>query len=672
MLWSNLFIVTVVGFLASFHLGLAEAATAVTGVQGNGVQLRMELRTMMRQYPDMFNVYLLGLRDFMSVDQSDPLSYYQIAGIHGRPYLPWDNVGTAPGDGGGYCTHVSNLFLPWHRPYLALVEIQQTLYTHILAAANAFPEGPTRTKYVTAAGNWRMPYWDWAMEPCSTCNAYPTVLTEQYVNLDTPTGMQWIENPLFRYDFDPISADDMVYDPFSEWTVTKRFPTNWTSSALSQNDKVAEQIANNQVSARDRLYNLFTSYSNFSQFGNEAWISSSTTNADSLESLHDVIHAITGNNGHMTYLDYSSFDPVFWLHHVMVDRCFAIWQVVYPNSYVEPMAAVGGTFTYTAGTINDVNSPLPPFHSDTNGTNWTPASVVNTTTFGYTYPELSNATQSTVKSAINSLYGNTAGSTTVSKTKLKSRLMNKRVVDNVDAAATVQGGASKDGSSYQYIANVVSQKFAMGSSYGVYMFLGDYTETSSDWGTDPNLVGIHGIFANLARHGTAGTIRPRDMTDLKGTGSIPLTTSLIHKVVTGELASLSSEDVAPYLEQHLSWRVAYFDGTEIPIESVLDLSVSVVQSHVQPATSHSAFPVWGPFVSLANVTASKPGGHKGRYWDSPEDGTSYGYDRGRADSGMSWGVTSTITSTIFLPLASCSLPCRGTNVSAADAHATSF
>lgn len=80
------------------------------------------------------------------------------------------------------------------------------------------------------------------------------------------------------------------------------------------------EIDNNQVSARDRLYNLFTSYSNFSQFGDEAWISSTSTNADSLESLHDVIHSLTGNNGHMTYLDYSAFDPVFWLHHTYAEK----------------------------------------------------------------------------------------------------------------------------------------------------------------------------------------------------------------------------------------------------------------------------------------------------------------------------------------------------------------
>jgi hypothetical protein len=45
-----------------------------TGVTGNGVQTRMELRVMQSQYPDMYNVFLLGLRSFMQI------SYYQIAG----------------------------------------------------------------------------------------------------------------------------------------------------------------------------------------------------------------------------------------------------------------------------------------------------------------------------------------------------------------------------------------------------------------------------------------------------------------------------------------------------------------------------------------------------------------------------------------------------------------
>jgi tyrosinase len=55
--------------------------------------------------------------------------YFQIAGIHGRPYLPWDGViGSGVVDPTrGYCTHGSILFPTWHRPYLALFEVNFAL-----------------------------------------------------------------------------------------------------------------------------------------------------------------------------------------------------------------------------------------------------------------------------------------------------------------------------------------------------------------------------------------------------------------------------------------------------------------------------------------------------------------------------------------------------------------
>lgn len=126
---------------------------------------------------------------------------------------------------------------------------------------------------------------------------------------------------------------------------------------MSQDAALGPVFDNNRVSFQDRLYNLFTFYSNFTQFGNEAWMQSSgVSNADSLESIHDAIHGILGSNGHMTYLDYSAFDPSFWLHHAMIDRIFALWQAVYPDSYVEPMAAIEQSFTVKVGDVMDVNS----------------------------------------------------------------------------------------------------------------------------------------------------------------------------------------------------------------------------------------------------------------------------------------------------------------------------
>lgn len=60
-------------------------------------------------------------------DQSDVRSFFQIGGIHGLPYIPWDNATGADFDPntqwGGYCTHGSVLFPTWHRPYVMLFEV---------------------------------------------------------------------------------------------------------------------------------------------------------------------------------------------------------------------------------------------------------------------------------------------------------------------------------------------------------------------------------------------------------------------------------------------------------------------------------------------------------------------------------------------------------------------
>lgn len=91
--------------------------------------------------------------------------------------------------------------------------LQQELYKHVQQAAQSFPAGATRDKYVAAAQNWRFPYWDWAAIPCSSCKAFPTLLSDQWATVTTPTGVQTIPNPLFRYDFHPVSVSDMVYNP---------------------------------------------------------------------------------------------------------------------------------------------------------------------------------------------------------------------------------------------------------------------------------------------------------------------------------------------------------------------------------------------------------------------------------------------------------------------------
>jgi tyrosinase len=112
-----------------------------------------------------------------------------------------------------------------------------------------------------------------------------------------------------------------------------RYPTTQNSSAVSRNNLVAQQLDNSASSLRSRLYNLFSNYHDYTTFSNEAWIPGNNPNGyDSIESVHDNVHGLTGSGGHMTYIDYAAFDPSFFLHHAMIDRCFAMWQALNPDS----------------------------------------------------------------------------------------------------------------------------------------------------------------------------------------------------------------------------------------------------------------------------------------------------------------------------------------------------
>ena len=64
-----------------------DAPFAVTGVQGSGVQPRLEIRDL-QQNADQWNIYLLGLQRMQAVDQSDYLSWFQIAGKHAACMSP--------------------------------------------------------------------------------------------------------------------------------------------------------------------------------------------------------------------------------------------------------------------------------------------------------------------------------------------------------------------------------------------------------------------------------------------------------------------------------------------------------------------------------------------------------------------------------------------------------
>jgi tyrosinase len=193
---------------------------------------------MRAEYPDQWNLYLLGLDQLHTTSQDQPFSYYGLAGefllrptstetdghnpgIHGKPYQTWLD---APGHShkignSGYCPHSMALFLGWHRPYLALFEVrwhqasrlvargnilQQELYARIRNIAEFAPADQIE-RYRWAAYSFRMPYWDWSLGDQS--GDVPDFFMTETIAVNTPEGrIIEIWNPLYKYDFKPVPS----------------------------------------------------------------------------------------------------------------------------------------------------------------------------------------------------------------------------------------------------------------------------------------------------------------------------------------------------------------------------------------------------------------------------------------------------------------------------------
>lgn len=186
---------------------------AIKGLQSSGTHTRLEIRQLQKN-TQQWNLYVLALNRFKGMSQTDKQSYYQVAGIHGRPFKPWDDVQFTPGQSGGYCTHEIVLFPTWHRPYLALYE--QILYGIVQEVANEMTQD--KSTYVAAAKTFRMPYWDWAA-PAQGGAVYPSVFKGIWdgktssLDISLPNGTHRIHNPLYNYIFHPLSKSDLPNNP---------------------------------------------------------------------------------------------------------------------------------------------------------------------------------------------------------------------------------------------------------------------------------------------------------------------------------------------------------------------------------------------------------------------------------------------------------------------------
>ncbi|KAK1472444.1 hypothetical protein CCUS01_05828 [Colletotrichum cuscutae] len=424
--------------------------------------VRMEVRDMIKDHPDQWNLYLLGLERFQnSVPESAPLSFFEIAGkykflicvnmhqppnslaarisacIHGLPYKKWpdrdwnNKMVRVDNDFGGFCTHSSILFLTWHRPYLALFEAE--LYKHVNAVANDFDENERRSDYVKAAKDFRMPYWDWARPDLGV---FPAEATSQArVQVKRPHNNQKDSridpNPLATYKFRESRTNTSI-NQFPRVGGTIRYPDQPNNNRMIQRltqffSGTDPQQASRGKNLTERVIFILQSYRDFGSASHNRFNPPKQPGQPnfaewgSIEDIHNAIHTYSGGSGHMGNPAIAAFDPIFWLHHTNVDRLFAIWQACHdnpndPSTYVTDQRAgeSWGNFIVKAGDPETIKTPLAPFAqlgTKDNQVFWTSEGVRYTTEFGYVYPETQSWKFPTKESILNELdrvYGKTA------------------------------------------------------------------------------------------------------------------------------------------------------------------------------------------------------------------------------------------------------------------------
>lgn len=586
-----------------------------TGATGN-IYPRTEVRTLKDTKPNQWILFILALSQWQTQSQGSATSYFGISSIHGVPRVNYNGVGQCSSCGGsdGYCTHDSILFPAWHRAYVALFE--QEFIKVAKSIANSFPAS-RRQAMVDASNQIRFPYWDWAKVPPNNLPALPLMISDEKVTINGPNGQQTIQNPMQRYTYTDSSG--MFYSPFTTYPRTLRYPNSNNRDAYTRTSQSAAAFANIRRSLQDQVYSLLTQCTNYVDFASDDASTSSPGCSNSLEGIHNSVHTAAGgpgsngvSGGHMTYLPLASFDPIFWLHHANVDRLFAFWQTINPNSYGGSQNAPHNTWTIAQGSRQNADSNLTPFYRDTNRNFWTTNRVRDwANTFRYTYPEFSttDGSRASIINAVNRLYGPNAGAVPNSK---RDAFPEAQATDLVGGLVQGVSNLAKDilsgdplralnGSAYEYAVNIQSPRYALNGSYQIFCFNGKpTTEDPSSWIFDPKLIGPMGVMSMPG------------MTDSKviAAGSVPLTRTLQSMVGTqgGLLANLATPLVVAFLTKNLEWRVQGPDGTAIDPGTIDGFVVEVVSTTKEVPASDSELPTYSGFVSLLDVTKGQSGG----------------------------------------------------------------
>ncbi|KAK6358173.1 hypothetical protein TWF730_007526 [Orbilia blumenaviensis] len=175
-------------------------------------------------------------------------------------------------------------------------------------------------------------------------------------------------------------------------------------------------------------------------------------------------------------------------------------------------------------------------------------------------------------------------------------------------------GSSEPVTYHEYDANIRFERFDLGGRpFTVHIFLGDFNPDPATWLWDKNRVGgIYNFVAGVQRGDGSACSNCETQAEEHTivTGQVSLTTALLDDVEdpANGLHSLIPEEVIPYLQRHLHWRITDPNGREIPRQSIRTLKISVVECSATIPTNPGEFIQYGDHRVLDIVTEGRPAG----------------------------------------------------------------
>ncbi|KAI1105912.1 Di-copper centre-containing protein [Jackrogersella minutella] len=375
-------------------VGIQEGLDPNKHEQLRKVPLRMEVDEWFSSqkliYINQRALFFPAIWKFSQMDPREKLSWFQIAGIHGKPFVSWDEPGKKPAlPEKGYCTHNSVLFATWHRPYLLLFE--QVLFELMKEEIKKYPQ-KDRPELLEAVKTWRLPFWDWAQKKPVGGNSkkrdynVPLAILKKEVDIrmPTPEGHGLCQNALYQFNMpgnitmgdpslkdlkitaskiqDPQSGKTYTY-PFDKCEATSRHPKgpgvtqDWVdgkqdNQAIVQemrdykwdpiNNTEDSSSGNLTASLRGAFYRVLT-IETFDSFSTKRAPNHGADNPvtkdhafDSCEGLHDNMHIWCG--GDSTDPDSNNIRLMGHMSHVPVAAFDPIFWIHHCN--VDRMAAI--------------------------------------------------------------------------------------------------------------------------------------------------------------------------------------------------------------------------------------------------------------------------------------------------------------------------------------------